>query len=147
VAPSHADGPQAVPAEKRVQVPTLPLCAQLSQLPSHDRSQHTPLAQNVLAQSIRSAHGAPIFLGPGVPTPDPPTAPVPAVPDPEAPPAPLAPTVEPAAPRPAAPVPPCPPGVTFAAPTAGRSMGVRPHATSATRQPAANADLTDAPGR
>jgi hypothetical protein len=96
---------QTVPAGSGVQRPALPGSAQLWQLPSQAEAQHTPSSQNVLAQSIRSAHGSPIFLGPE-------TTPPPAPPEAAPPPAPPMPVKEipPAPPKPALPVPTAPEG-------------------------------------
>jgi hypothetical protein len=63
--PLHCAGKQIVLVGSGAQMPSLPGSAQLRQFPSHAEVQHTPFAQTPLAQSIRSAHGAPITLRSG----------------------------------------------------------------------------------
>jgi len=58
--PLHCAARQIVLAGRGAQTPTLPGSAQLRQSPSQGDEQHTPFAHTPLAQSIGSAHGAPI---------------------------------------------------------------------------------------
>jgi hypothetical protein len=130
--PLHPGCTQIVPAGTGSQSPALPGSAHFSHGPQSDETQQTPSVQNLLSQSIRSAHGSPSFLSPE-------TTPPPALPEDEPPPDPPTPVNElppaPPAPTPAVPLAPAPPPLPAeawpAAPVAARSSGLLPHATNA----------------